>query len=221
MVSTTLVLHGRLVVKEVFYQVLPLFNLRVQGYFGPNKKSYLKESIKKKKVLSIHVRKEKKRTRGRNLREKEKKQFYPFTLQKKKKKRREGEFQEEKKAILSIHVRKKKKNKKDIRKTQKIPMLFILGSVELDFNKTQTSLSLSLSLNFAHPTLLLKRVHSNLRAFLISKYLFAVCEITRNLSSKSYSFLKIFKSLGWVLCLVAKKIQEKLGIFFSFIQFFN
>ena len=29
MVSTTLVLHGRLVVKEVFYQVLPLFNLRV------------------------------------------------------------------------------------------------------------------------------------------------------------------------------------------------
>ena len=94
-------------------------------------------------------------------------------------------------------------------------MIFILGSVELDFNKTQTSLSLSL--NFAHPTLLLKRVHSNLRAFLISKYLFAVCEITRNLSSKSYSFLKFFKSLGWVLCLVAKKIQEKLGIFFSFI----
>ena len=106
-------------------------------------------------------------------------------------------------------------------------MSFILGSVELDFNKTQTSLSLSLSLslNFAHPTLLLKRVHSNLRAFLISKYLFAVCEITRNLSSKSYSFLKIFKSLGWVLCLVAKKIQEKLGIFFhsfsSLINSFN
>ena len=57
------------------------------AHTGPNKKSYLKESIKKKK------------------------RFYPFTLEKKKKDAREKFKRKREEAILSIHIREKKKKK--------------------------------------------------------------------------------------------------------------